>query len=169
MVGEHLDSVICDSCGARLPVERLSVEAYRALEDQLYLREFIEEERMLELVSDFYRRYPEMKGRIKPDFSRIMDSADPDVIELLGSGVPFEQIELPPDPIAMSLEAVEAESEVIEYLRRNEFALEPRLEFVRQKIQRLGRNKAPVTCPSCRSGWLRLDGENWVDSHSTFF
>src|SRR5262245_39716504 len=92
-----MDPVVCSSCGARFPVNGLTEEDYRALQDQHYFQEFAEELRMLRRVQEYYRRHPEAEGRIKSDFKRLLESDDPEVKERLRACVPFDQIELPPD------------------------------------------------------------------------
>ena len=161
MPSEQVDPVFCVSCDARVAVEQISEDEYQTLIDGYDWQKFSEQLRILQRVSDFYGRYPKAEGRIKPHFSRLLDSDDPAVVEQLCSGVPFDQIELPPDLLPMPTESFTADAEVIDYLRHHSFSLGPRLEFVREQVGRLEGNLVPVACPSCRSGWLRLDPEAW--------
>src|ERR1051325_11564149 len=121
-----MDPVVCGSCGATFPVSILTEEHYRVLKDQHYLEEFADELRMLMKVQEYYCRHPEAEGRIKSDFSRLLESDDPEVQQRLCDGVPFDQIELPPDTLPEGFVDGEADLEVVKYLRQGEFTLGPR-------------------------------------------
>ena len=166
MLSKPADPVFCASCDARFAVEQVSENVYQTLIDQHYWHEFSDELRMLERVKDFYTRHPEAEGTIRPHFAWVLDSDDPEVIEELCYGAPFDQIRLPPEHAPLPPEVVEAEAQVIDYLRHHDFVLGPRLAFVREQVGRLGGNLNPVACPSCRTGWLRLDLEAWQDPHT---
>lgn len=168
MPSEQVDPVVCVSCDARIAIEQISEDEYQALIDVYYWQKFGEELRMLLRVGDFYKRHPNAEGKIKPHFASLFDSDDPEVIEQLCSGKPFDQIGLPPEPLPSPTESLVTDGEVIEYLRHHAFSLGPRLKFVREKVGRLEGNLVPVSCPSCRSGWLRLDPDNWVNSHDIY-
>jgi hypothetical protein len=95
-----MDPVVCGSCGTRLPVSSLTEDDYRALHDQHHYQGFAEELRMLLKVQEYYRRHPDAEGCIKPHFVRVLESDDPKVMERLCAGVPFDQIELPPEQLS---------------------------------------------------------------------
>jgi hypothetical protein len=156
-----MDPVVCDSCGARFPVNVLTENNCRALHDQHYYQGFAEELRMLRKVQEYYRRHPDAKGRIKPHFGRLLESEDPGVMERLCAGVPFDQIELPPEQLPAVSVSGEEDREVVEYLRHNDFSLGPRLAFVSQEVARLQGSVEAVSCPRCRVGRLHVRPEDW--------
>lgn len=168
MPSEQVDPIVCVSCGERVAVEQISEDDYQALIDMHYWQKFREELEMLLRVSDFYKRHPSAEGKIKPHFGRLFDSDDPEVIEQLRSGKPFDQIRLPPDLLPLPEESYTTDAEVIDYLRHNTFSLGPRLNFVREQVNRLEGNLSPVACPSCRSGWFRLGPDNWDNPHDIY-
>jgi hypothetical protein len=118
---------------------------------------------MLERVKDFYQQYAGVEGTVRPHLLRILSSDDPEVREKLFSGEPCCQIELPPEQVPLTREVIEANAEIIEYLRHHSFALEPRLTFVRETVSRLCGQLNRVACRVCPSGWLCLDPEVWKD------
>ena len=120
-----MDPVVCGSCGARFHVSGLTEDDRRALHDQHDYQGFAEELRMLRRVQEYYRRHPDTEGRIKPHFARLLESDDPEVKERLLAGVPFDQIELPPEQLTAAVGG-EEDWEVVEYLRHNSFSLRPR-------------------------------------------
>lgn len=154
-----MDPVVCSSCGARFPVSGLTEGVRHALQNQHFHQGFVEELRMLRKVQDFYRRNPDAEGRIKPHFERLLESNDPEVMDRLWAGVPFDQIE-PPLEHLPGVDG-EADREVVEYLRHNTFSLGPRLEFVSQEVDRLQGSVGAVVCPQCRIGRLQVRPEDW--------
>ncbi len=129
-----MDPVTCRSCGKRFPVESLTTEQHRALEDQHYHDEFVEELRMLEKVKAFYGRFPDAEGRIQPDSIRAMKSDDPEIIEQIRFLVPFDQIQLPPDQFPPIWTAEADDAEIVDYLKHHSFELGPRMNSVAEGI-----------------------------------
>jgi hypothetical protein len=157
-----MDLVTCDSCGNRFPVDGLTAEKRCALQDQHYRDEFAEELRMLEKVKALYARYPEAKGRIKPHCLSVLDLDDPQVMEIIRSGVPFDRIPLPPpEPIPSNWTADTDDAEAVEYLRHNSFLLDPRMESIRESMAKLKSSLGTVECPACQVGRLHVERENW--------
>jgi hypothetical protein len=156
-----MNPVACDSCEARFPVNALTEADHRAIYDQHYYQEFTEELRMLQNVQKYYRRHPEAERRIKPHFARVLESDDPKVKEALWSGIPFDEIGLPPEQFPPEWEDEKADSEVVEYLRYHEFELGRRMEFVLQKVARLKDSVRTVSCPHCQTGRLHVPAESW--------
>jgi hypothetical protein len=153
--------VVCGSCGARFPVSGLTEGAYRALHDEHYYQEFAEELRMLVKVQEYYHRHPQAEGRIKSPLARVLESDDPGVIDRLCAGVPFGQIDLPPEQLPPDWQDVGEDREVVEYLRHHDFALGPRLQFVSQEVARLEASVGAVSCPHCKVGRLHVPPEDW--------
>jgi hypothetical protein len=156
-----MDPVACDSCGGRFPVSNLTEDDCHALSDQHSYQGFAEELRMLLKVKGYYRRHPDAEGRIKPHFARLLASDDPEVKDRLYAGVPFDQIELPPEELPAAMVSGEEDREVVEYLQHNDFSLGPRLEFVSQEVARLQKSVRRVSCPRCQVGRLHVPPENW--------
>jgi hypothetical protein len=156
-----MNPVVCDSCGARFPVSVLTEDDCRTLHDQHYYQGFAEELRMLRKVQEYYRRHPDAEGRIKPHFARLLESDNPEAIERLCAGIPFDQIELPPEQLPVASVGGEEDREVVEYLLHNDFSLGPRLEFVSQEVARLQGSVRAVSCPWCRVGRLHVPPEDW--------
>jgi hypothetical protein len=96
-----------------------------------------------------------MEDRVKPDCIRALESDDPDIHDALCSGVPLDELQLPPDPLpaVRSSSAWTAEDlEVIRYLKVHHFSLQPRWEFVAKSVERLRaivERQEGVTCPKC--------------------
>jgi hypothetical protein len=156
-----MDPVTCRSCGKRFPVEALTSEQCRALEDQHYHDEFVDELRMLERVKEFYGRYPDAEGQIRPDSVRARESDDPEIIEKICSLVPFDQIQLPPDQFPPEWTAEADDAEIVDYLKHRSFAIGPRMNFVSEGIaQRMG-SVGLVACPDCRVGRLYVEADHW--------
>ena len=154
-----MGATACDSCGARFPVEALTKDDRDALHDQHRQKEFAEELRMLRKVQEFYYRRPDAEGRIKPHHARVMESKDRKVQDRLLAGVPFDEIELPPESF---LEGVCGEDrEVVEYLLRHSFSLRPRLKFVATQVVQLQRSAGAVECPACGAGRLHVPPLDW--------
>jgi hypothetical protein len=156
-----MDPIVCSSCGARFPVNGLAEDDSRALEDLHHSREFAEELRMLLKVKEFYRRHKEAEGRIRPHFMRVLESKDPGVRERLCAGVPFDQIDLPPESLPVAWVEREEDREVVEYLQDHEFALGRRLEFVSGELGRLKGSVRAVPCPRCQEGRLHIPPGEW--------
>jgi hypothetical protein len=156
-----MDPVVCDSCGVHFPVNALTEDDYRALHDQHYYQGFAEELRMLLKVQEYYRRHPEAEGRIKPHFVRLLESDEPEVMERLYTGVPFDQTDLPSEQLPAAWVDVKDDWEVVEYLHHHQFALNPRLEFVSQEVARLKGSVGAVRCPRCQEGRLHVPPEDW--------
>src|SRR5262249_7413490 len=142
------------------PVSGLTEDDCRALHGQHYYQRFAEELRMLRKVQEYYRRQPDSEGRIKPHFARLLESDDSEVKERLCAGVPFDEIELPPEPLPAASAGGEEDREFVDYLRHNHFSLSPRLEFVSQEVARLQGSVGAVACPQCRVGRLHVPPEN---------
>jgi hypothetical protein len=130
------------------------------LHDQHDYQRLAEELRMLLKVRDYFRLHPDAEGRIRPHFVRCMESDDPEVRERLSAGAPFDQIELPPEPLPAAW-AGEEDREVVEYLRHNKFSLGPRLAVVCQAVDRLMGSAGDIACPRCRAGRLHVPPECW--------
>jgi Zn ribbon nucleic-acid-binding protein len=149
------ETVACPSCGAVHRVRDFSDNEIQILEDHHTYEASKEELGWLRRVEAFYRRHPDMEGRIKPHFLSILQSDDPDVREAMFAGTPFDEITLPPgaepqlDPsMAWSAEDLE----VIEYLERHAFSLEARMRSVEESIESLGSQfleASPVKCAGC--------------------
>jgi hypothetical protein len=82
-------------------------------------------------------------------------------MERLCAGVPFDQIELPPEQLSVAPADVGEDSEVVEYLRHHDFALGPRMEFVSQGVARLKGSVGAVPCPRCQVGRLHVSPGDW--------
>jgi hypothetical protein len=93
----------------------------------------------------------------------VKESDDPEVIEKLPTGIPFDQIALPPEQFALPLGVAARDTEVVEYLKYNEFSLGPRLRFVSEQLDLLKGSVGLVPCPRCEAGRLGLDPEHWED------
>jgi hypothetical protein len=156
-----MDPVVCGSCGARVPVSGLTEADYHALHDQYYYRGFAEELRMLLKVQEYYRGHSEAEGRIKPHFARLLESDDPEVMERLCAGVPFDQIDPPPEQLPVASANAGEGPEVVEYLRHHDFALGPRIRFVSDEVARLKGSVGAVSCPRCQVGRLHVPPEDW--------
>jgi hypothetical protein len=153
-----MDPVLCDSCGIRFPADQLGDDAVEALRSQHRHEELAKELRMLQRVQDFYRRHPDMEGRIKPHVDRILESDEPCVMDQVASGVPFGEIALP----SPSLPDFSPEDrETVEYLQQHGFVLGPRLSFVSRRLEELKNTYCKVRCPTCRVGHLRVDAALW--------
>jgi hypothetical protein len=138
-----MDPVDCDSCGARFPVSGLTEDDCQALDDQHYYEGFAEELRILRKVQEYYRRHPDSEGRIKANLARLLESDDPELMQRLWAGVPFDEIELPPPYLPAAWAGGEEDREVVEYLRHNDFLLGPR------------RSSSPGKLPASRGQWGR--------------
>jgi hypothetical protein len=155
-----MDPVLCGSCGARFPVKDLTEDDYRLLREQYYYHKFAEELKMLLKVQEYYRRHPEAEGQTKTYIDRLLESDDPEVIEKLCTGVPFDQIELPPEqPPVASADMSEYPSWCCMYPTTS--ALGPRMSFVSQEVARLEDSVGAVPCPRCNVGRLYVPSENW--------
>jgi hypothetical protein len=149
------ETVSCRSCGAVNRVRDFSDNAIQLLEDRHNFDGFSEEMSWLRRVEDFYRRHPELEGKIKPHVFEVLESRDPEVREAMIAGAPFDEIELPANA-ALSLHRSRdwspEDEEVAQYLKHHHFSLEARKEFVAEAIERLGRplfQSSPVKCRSC--------------------
>ena len=151
----------CEQCAIRTPFDLIPPEQYRLLLDDYYVRSFEDELRMLEKVADFRRRNPEAFGKVMPHFKRVEASRDPHVLRLLADGVPYAQIELPPEPPLQLESPGPDDAEVIDYLKHNSFDLDGRMGFVKEQLAVRRPNVRPVTCSQCRQGWLHL-----IDPHA---
>ena len=147
---------LCDVCGTRTPFADIPQDRYRLLLDDYYLHYFSAELRELEKVADFYRRNPSAKGRILTHADRVMESNDPKVMEQVADGVPFDEIELPPEPDLQLESPAPNDAEVIEYLKHNAFDLERRTAFVKGEIGDLSARVESVICTHCGQGRLHL-------------
>jgi hypothetical protein len=92
----------------------------------------------------------------------LLESDDPEVREKLFACVPFDQIELPPEPSPLRGTITEEDAEVLEYLRFHCFEPDGRLRSVSESVARL-KGFPVVKCPKCSAGELRLDGQCWSD------
>src|SRR5262245_31909767 len=111
-----MDPVLCRACGSRFPVKGISESDSQHLLRRYYYQEFGDELAILLKVQAFYRRHPEAEGRIKTKLTRLLESKDPQITERLFGGVPFDEIDLPPDPVpAAWLDSAEGQ-EVVDYL-----------------------------------------------------
>jgi hypothetical protein len=125
------------------------------LEERHRYREKVKNLAMLRRVEDFYKRYPDMEGKIKPDFAMVLESRhDPKVEEQLFARVPFDEIELPKPaerPVEEAREWSREDREVIEYLRNHYFPLGPRTKGVSVSIEHLRQSIEGrfVRCPLC--------------------
>jgi hypothetical protein len=139
-----------------VPFDRIAEEDYGVLLDAYYYLHFADELRILNKVTDFYRRNPSLKGAIQPHALRVLHSRDPEVRKKLFGSTPLSQIELPPvrEPPIESRHP--DDQEVIEYLRHHSFNLEPRLQFLTEQMERTKRALDQVSCPWCGTGRLRL-------------
>jgi hypothetical protein len=158
-----MDPVVCDSCGARFPIKDLTVNDCLAIQDQHVYQELAEELRMLLKVQDYYKRHPNAKGRIKPHFIRLVDSNDPAVKKRFWDGVPFDEIELPPEVLSKSSVETSEDLQVVKFLRHHHFALAPRIEFVSQHVVRLKGSVRAVSCPRCQAGRPHVPPDHWDD------
>jgi len=159
---DAVDPVVCDSCGARFSLQELTEEQFGALQDQHYYKRFVEELRMLEKVKRFYQRHPEAEGRIRSHLSDVLESQDPEVIKKVLSETPFDQIDVPAQPLPLLSPMDDEDAEVVDYLKHNDFALGPRIEFVSQQVDRpKGAEARVVPCTRCKVGRLQADPEHW--------
>lgn len=156
-----MDPVICSSCGARFPVDSLSEADYNSLRDQHYYQIFDEELKQLLKVQEYYRRHPAAEGCIKTDVARLLESDDPSIKDRLWAGVPFDQIDLPPENLPPGLEDGREDAEIANYLRHHDFSLGPRLAFVSENHARLKSSAGAVQCPHCKQGSLYVPPEDW--------
>ncbi|HZU38906.1 MAG TPA: hypothetical protein VFA18_23465, partial [Gemmataceae bacterium] len=132
-----------------------------ALYNQHYYEVFSEELRMLLKVQQYFRRHPDAKGCITPHFARVLASDEWEVREQLLAGVPFDEIELPPEQLPSTWRHTREDAEVLEYLHTNHFALEPRLKFVVEEVERLIRSERTARCSCCHDGLVRVAPEDW--------
>jgi hypothetical protein len=156
IVGPPKLPAVCGSCGHRVAFERITERCYGVLLDAYYFQHFSDELRMLNKVADFYRRNPSTEGTIQPHAMRVLHSRDPKVRKKLFENVPLAQIELPPASEPAVVSEHPDDREVIEYLSRCSFKLEPRLQFVTEQVERTKRAVDQVSCPHCRTGRMRL-------------
>lgn len=155
------DPVVCSSCGARFPVSSLANEDYRILYDQHQSLEFMEKLRTLQKVQDFYRRFPEAEGYIKPDCSRALLSKAAEVLDQLFSGNPFDKLELPPLNIPEAWVETAYDREVVEYVKHHDFDLRAKMRDVSDEIEELEARRKFLPCPHCHSGKLHVPQECW--------
>jgi hypothetical protein len=147
---------VCDRCGSRFPVDGLTDDDYRTLRDWHSYNSCAAELRMLLKVREFYRRHPDAEGSIKPHFLRVLESDDPGVQAQQDSGVPFDQIVLPPADLPAALVLSTEDAEVVEYLQHYSCTLDPRMQFVSEAMDRLAGSQRVVLCPHCREGCLHV-------------
>ncbi len=115
----------------------------------------------LRKVQEYYRRHPDAQGRFKSDLARLLESDDPEVTERLCAGVPFSEMQLPPDQQLVASADVGEDAEVLEYLRHNDFALGPRMAFVASQVARLKGSVGAVPCPHGHAGRLHVPAGDW--------
>lgn len=156
-------SICCPSCQTEYPIRTFSDEKIQILENRHYYREACEEMNWLERVAEFYRRYPDAEGRIKPHFLWLLDSGDPKVREELNAGVPFNEIELPPGAAPLPVhDWTDEDLKVIEYLQHNDFSLQFRMRGVLESIKLFQHRSeaAFVPCPACGAKLLPTPEES---------
>jgi hypothetical protein len=158
-----MDPIHCDHCGGRFGIERLTTDQRSALCELHYYEEFVEERRMLQRVAEFYGRYPEANGAIKPHFMRVLESDDPSVRDAMLACVPFDQITLESKPVSLPKSAHSEFADVIDFLNHTSVDVPKRLEFVCQFIAEKNETLKRVACPQCRTGQLRVDSDLWND------
>ena len=146
----------CDSCGRLVPFGQLPDAEYLGLLMGSYVRGAADELDMLERVDEFYERNPHLIGRIVPHDDRVEASDDPEVIRQWTSGVPYDEIDLPPEPEPRIESPRPGDAEVIEYLRQDSFDLVGRYASVRERIGQFRPNVRRVMCGECPSGELHL-------------
>jgi hypothetical protein len=145
-----MDPVVCDSCGASIAFKDLTEDDRRALEDQHRYQNLASELQMLLKVQDYYKRHPNAETQIKPHFLRVLESNNPAVKGRLCAGVPFSEIDLPPEELPIGSLDTSEDAEVVEYLQHHHFALGPRMEFISQEVARFKSSVPPVKCPRCQ-------------------
>jgi hypothetical protein len=137
----YAERATCGECGESYRVKDLSKDEITILEDQHAFREACEEIAWLWRVAAFYRRHPDQEERIKPHFLRVIEANDDERVKrALMDGVPFNEIELPPDDALSHLDSRSWSAEdhkVIEYLQHYHFSLPQRLAFVEKRIAEL--------------------------------
>jgi hypothetical protein len=147
--------VRCPACQTENRVRDLPDDIILQLEERHNFDRFKEELVWLHRVEEFYQRHPGMEGKIKPHFLEVLASRDPEIIDAMFAGTPFDEIELPSSKWAElndSREWSAGDREVIDYLRHHAFSLADRLKFVEDSIERLGMElfqKSPVSCGGC--------------------
>jgi hypothetical protein len=166
-----MDPLVCDSCRARFPVGSFSAEQYAALEHRYDYDKVAEELRLLHNVKAFYQRHPEAEGRIKPHGERVRESEDPHVQEQFFSGVPADQIELPPLHLSPDWLATADDAEVVQYLQHHGVTdvtiADLVLGRVRPEFAQLSEPApVPVACPGCGAGRLYVDPPLWFEYHA---
>jgi len=149
------ETVRCPSCKAEHRVRDFSDEEINILEDRHTFDDFIEELSWLRRVEAFYKRNPDLEGKIKPHFVMVLESRDPEVRNAMFEGLPFAEIELPSGQevyLDGSRVLSKEDQEVVDYLRRDHFSLPERTKFVEDSIERLGLQlfqASPVKCTEC--------------------
>lgn len=153
----HTTSVVCSACQAKYPVRGFSEAEKDLLEKYHRFQEAMAELAMLRRVEDFYRRYPHLEGKIRPQFLDVLKSKDPDVREQLMADTPLDRIRLRENAVLPDSEQFSGEDqEVIDYLRHNYFVLRARLQAVTESVSDLKPivEADRVACPNC-GGELR--------------
>jgi hypothetical protein len=147
--------VRCPACQTEHRVRDLPDDVIQQLEDRHNFDGFREEIVWLRRVEEFYQRHPGMEGKIKPHFLEVLASRDPEVIEAMFAGIPFNDIKLASSEAAELIDSREwsaSDREVVDYLRHHHFSLADRMKFVEDSIERLGMElfpKSPVRCSEC--------------------
>jgi hypothetical protein len=147
--------VRCPACQTEHRVRNFPDEIIQALEDRHNFDDFKEELGWLRRIEEFYQRHPGVEGKIKPHFLEVLASRDPEVLEAMFAGAPFDEIKLASSGAAELIDSREwstDDREVIDYLRHHHFSLADRKKFVEDSIERLGMElfrKSPVKCSGC--------------------
>jgi len=152
-------SLTCNSCGVSLTVRDFSAAELSTLEKHHLFEKLCIEANWLKRVAAFYRRYPDIEDRIKPQFLAVLESDDPEVQEELCAGVPFAEIQLPlqnSTPIEKLRDWSAEDLQVIEYLRSHSFSLPRRMKFVNELIdnQRLNADVVVLKCRACSNQFI---------------
>jgi hypothetical protein len=134
-------------------VKSFSEDEIDVLEEHGEYREACEEWEWLRRVTDFYDRYPDVKDLLSPGFLQALRSEDVKVREAMMTGVPFDEIGLPPHgtPLRELRKWSTEDLDVIEYLCWHVFSLLGRMNRVEGTIQRLKPEieKRSVACRGC--------------------
>jgi Zn ribbon nucleic-acid-binding protein len=153
--GLFAETVRCPACQAIHRVKDFPDDVIQVLEARHEFDASNEELGWLRRVEEFYQRHPDLEGKIKPHLLEVLESRDPEVMEAMFAGAPFDEIELPSSVTAQidaSQDWSTGDREVIEYLRHHHFSLPGRLKCVQESIERLGFQlfqASPVRCSKC--------------------
>ncbi len=150
---------VCDACGFSLPFEQIPKPLYAHLLEAQYHRRFAAEVLILQKVAAFYQRNPALEDQIKPQVLSTLHSKDPRVQAQLSAGIPFNEIQLPPEPEPRIGQSHLEDADVIAYLRRCSFSLKPRMEFVVEQLEKTRTALVQTRCMRCDGGQM------WLATH----